>query len=463
MRRDMNGHTRVLVISYAFPPVGGAGVQRVSKLVKYLPYYGVVPSVLTVGNASVPLRDPSLERDLPEGVEIVRAPTLEPGYGAKRLAWTAAADDSSAPFPRLKRKMVAMARGALGPDPQVLWLPGSARALVRRFRSDGADDVIFISGPPFSQFLLAPLVRLRPGTALVLDYRDEWTTTRAAYEMGAGASDASWLESAVLRRADAVTTATEEFRESLLARFPFLDPARVHTIPNGYDPDDFSLCVEKPPADRFVLTYVGTVFRLTSARGLLEGIRCLRRRAPDLAKLLDVRFIGRIVETEAKHFEGCEELGVTRQGYLEHSRAMAALGGSHAALCLLEDLPGAERICPAKIFEILFLGRPCLAIAPDGALARLVRRYGLGEVIHPRDSDTIADTLASMLRGFRSGHPVALRYPTSLSNDISRFHRRRQAGEFAGVFRSAIRFARERNPIRAPLAHPWRRGAKIAS
>ncbi len=34
-------------------------------------------------------------------------------------------------------------------------------------------------------------------------------------------------------------TATEEFRENLLRRFSFLDPARVHAIPNGYDPDDF--------------------------------------------------------------------------------------------------------------------------------------------------------------------------------------------------------------------------------
>jgi len=71
---------RALVVAYAFPPVGGAGVQRVQKLVKYLPLYGVVPSVLTVANPSVPVRDASLELDLPKALEIVRAPTLEPGY-----------------------------------------------------------------------------------------------------------------------------------------------------------------------------------------------------------------------------------------------------------------------------------------------------------------------------------------------------------------------------------------------
>ena len=460
----MSARTRALIVSYAFPPVGGAGVQRVSKLVKYLPAHGITPSVLTVENASVPVRDPSLERDIPSEVKVIRAPTLEPGYGAKRLAWGAAADGSSTRSARLKKTIVGAARNLLGPDPQTLWLPGSARALALRLRSAEADDVIFISGPPFSQFLLAPLARLRPGTAVVLDYRDEWTTTRNVYEMGASKRDGGWIERAMLRRAHAVTTATDEFRSELLARFEFLDPSRVWAIPNGYDPEDFSSCIEKPPTDRFVLTYVGTVFRLTSARGLIDGLRCLRSSQPELARLLDVRFIGRIVETEEKYFEGAESLGVTRYGYVEHSKAVAALGGSHAALCMLEDLPGADRIYPAKIFEILFLGRPCLAIAPDGALARLMRRYGLGDVVHPRDSEGVARTLEGMLENFRSGTAVAVRHPTTLSDDISRFHRKRQAGEFARVFRAAIQFAGGQNARRPALQNPTRRRLeKVAS
>jgi hypothetical protein len=124
---------------------------------------------------------------------------------------------------------------------------------------------------------------------------------------------------------------------------------------------------------------------------------------------------------------------------------------------MLEDLPGAERIYPAKIFEIMFLGRPCLAIAPEGALSRLVRRYGLGEVVHPSDCEGIARTLSGMLHDFRCGTAATVRYPTTLSDDISRFHRRRQAGEFARVFRAAIRFAREGNLSRSAFEDARRR------
>ncbi len=432
---------RSLVVSYAFPPVGGAGVQRVLKLVKYLPSHGVTPTVLTVDNPSVPVHDESLGRDVPELTEVLRAPTFEPGYSAKRLAWNAAADGAPGVLARGKKQLVNVARQLLVPDPQVLWLPSAGLALGARLASPAADDVVFISGPPFSQFLLAALGRLRPKTAFVLDYRDEWTTTRGVYEMGGSARAGAWMERAILRAAHAVTTATEAFRSELLSRFDFLDPSRVHAIPNGYDPDDFPTPLPSPRTDRFVLTYVGTVFRLTSARGLLDAVRLLHAREPELGRLLDVRFVGRIVETEASSFEGTEAVGVQRLGYLEHAQALAELARSHAVLCLLDDLPGADRIYPAKIFEIMYLGRPCLALAPEGALASLVRDHALGEVIHPRDPEAIFAVLSRMLHAFRNGKaapPAAALHAAS----IDAFHRERQAGRFAQVFRAAALDAR---------------------
>jgi glycosyltransferase involved in cell wall biosynthesis len=424
---------RALVVSYVFPPVGGAGVQRVLKLVKYLPEHQIHADVLTAKDPSVPLQDASLLSDVPTQTCVLRARTFEPGYGAKEIAWRALASGEKAGAAlNLKRRAVALGRRLLIPDPQLLWLPAAQLALARRLISSRADDVIFISGPPFSQFLLAALSRLRRGTAVVLDYRDEWTMTSSAYEMSAATQLNEKLESAVLRCAHAVTTATEEFRRALLARFSWLDPGRVHAIPNGYDPDDFPDTLPQPRGERFVLTYSGTVFRLTSAAGFLEGLRRLHRAEPELAKLLEVRFVGRIVDTEERHFAGSEALGVTRYGYVEHARALAHLAESHAALCILDEVDGAERIYPAKIFEIMRLGRPCLALTPEGALATLVKRHRLGEVVHPRDPETMAGTLSRLLSAFRDNAA-----PPHAPQDIERFDRRVQAAEFARVFRRA--------------------------
>ena len=110
--------------------MGGAGVQRVLKLTKYLPEHGVVPTVLTVANPSVPTLDPSLARDFPPGLEVIRARTFEPGYGVKQAAWSHAAK-GSAPQAVARRALGSAASAAkqLLIDPQIL---AAARQLFLR-------------------------------------------------------------------------------------------------------------------------------------------------------------------------------------------------------------------------------------------------------------------------------------------------------------------------------------------
>ena len=167
-----------LLVAYAFPPVGGAGVQRVAKLAKYLPTYGVSTRVLTAKNPSVPLRDESLLADVPKSVEIIHAKTYEPGYEMKQAAWNAEAAKSKPTIKqRATQQAVKLAKQLLVPDAQVLWQPHAAMALGRRVARK-MDDAVLVTAPPFSQFISAPLVRLQRGVGLVLDYREEWRMDR---------------------------------------------------------------------------------------------------------------------------------------------------------------------------------------------------------------------------------------------------------------------------------------------
>ena len=56
---------RVLIITYYWPPSGGAGVQRWLKFSKFLPEFGWEPVILTVDPeyATYPVTDPSLIND----------------------------------------------------------------------------------------------------------------------------------------------------------------------------------------------------------------------------------------------------------------------------------------------------------------------------------------------------------------------------------------------------------------
>jgi hypothetical protein len=398
-----------------------------------------------VANPSVPLRDDSLAADVPRDVEVTRARTLEPDYRAKHAGWTARARGAAS---NVRNRALASAATLAGellfPDPQVLWQPAAQWALLTRIAAR-RDDAILVSGPPFSQFLLAPLARAG-GLGVVLDYRDEWWTLRHTYEMArtrVARALGDPVEAALLRRAHVVVTATNEFRERLLARFPWLLPERVVAIPNGYDPRDFPSPLPEPPRDRFVATYAGTVFAMMTARGLLGGLRRLHATDPALASHLRVRFVGRIVPTEAGAFEGSESLGVERVGYVPHAQVLPELAASHLALCMLEDVAGAESMYPAKIFELMYLRRPLLTLAPpESALARLVESHGMGTVVPPRDEHAIAEALRWRLRSFVRGENLLV--PWRNAPWLPRYDLRALAGEFAEILNRAVSQATRR-------------------
>ena len=71
-----DGDRRVLVLAYFFPPLGGAGVQRTLKFVRYLAPLGWRATVVTTRSRHYPVRDESLLEEIPEGTRVVRTPAV---------------------------------------------------------------------------------------------------------------------------------------------------------------------------------------------------------------------------------------------------------------------------------------------------------------------------------------------------------------------------------------------------
>ena len=68
---------KVLIITYYWPPSGGAGVQRWLKFVKYLRDFGWEPVIYTPSNPEFPVIDESLAKDIPTGKLIQLKSTLK--------------------------------------------------------------------------------------------------------------------------------------------------------------------------------------------------------------------------------------------------------------------------------------------------------------------------------------------------------------------------------------------------
>ena len=70
---------KILIITYYWPPSGGAGVQRWVKFVKYMTTMGIEPFVLTVhpDYATYPQTDLTLEKDIPDNVQVFYTKSFE--------------------------------------------------------------------------------------------------------------------------------------------------------------------------------------------------------------------------------------------------------------------------------------------------------------------------------------------------------------------------------------------------
>ena len=71
---------KVLVITYYWPPSGGAGVQRWVKFIKYFKDQNINPYIISVDPdfASYPVIDNSLINDIPENTNVYLTKTNEP-------------------------------------------------------------------------------------------------------------------------------------------------------------------------------------------------------------------------------------------------------------------------------------------------------------------------------------------------------------------------------------------------
>jgi glycosyltransferase involved in cell wall biosynthesis len=433
----------VLFIAYQFPPVGGAGVQRATKFVKYLPHWGWQPSVLTVSNPSVPLLDESLAADIPEGTIIRRARTWEPSYALKASVSGGNANgnhQNGTIRRRLKEVVRRVATLLLQPDPNILWMPNAIRE-GNRLLSQIPHDAIVATGPPFSSFVVGAKLSQKHDIPLVLDYRDEWEISSSYWENKRLDPLSQRIQSAmqakVVRSAQALVASTKSSARALeeVCR-KACSSAEVTWIYNGFDPDDFPPSSMAPRSSNgcYRIVYLGTLWNLTSVTPFVAAVQDLSLRRPDLAGKLELHFAGRRTAAQNAILAQLESspARLVEHPYLHHKEAVGLLCSADMLLLLLSDLPGLERVVPAKIFEYMAAQRPILAIAPRGETWELLRESPSGYPFMPRDIRELSRFLEQRIEPLvqkMNGSPIQHWNPT-------KYDRKNQARQLAVILNS---------------------------
>ena len=372
---------RVLVLAYYFPPVGGAGVQRTLKFVKYLSALGWDAAVISTRSRAYGARDESLVEEVPAATRVVRTAALPlaryVGYALYRL------------------RLMRLRAFVLWPDGGLGWMPFAFLAALRATRRD-RPDVLFSTSSPYGSHLVAGAVARLTHIPWVADFRDEWAANpHLAGQPRILTSLSRRAERAIARRASRIVVAAGDFAIEGVAS----DDRRRVEIVNGVDEDDLAAGTAGPPADRFVLAHVGSLYDLRDPAPALRALARLVEEGAVPGDKLEVRLVGNVW---IPNFSAPPGLPVRVTGYVEHRRAVAEMA---AATALLLYVPQDDLAPSGKLFEYLASGRPLLCLASERNLAsRLVTEWGAGIVADPEDETAIAAAFAELWRRWQEGN-----------------------------------------------------------
>lgn len=381
---------KVLMIAHQFPPIGGSGVQRTVKFIKYLPEFGWKGTVFTRQAKKAPLTDATLNRDIPQDTKVYRS-----------AAW----DLSEWIFPlNLAGKYIR--RRVLVPDGERLWeVFGQKRAI--RLAQTGEFSLLYSTSQPFSTHLLAMAIKNAcPLLPWVVDLRDEWTNNAFVKAYGYRPSRIrreKMMERRIFEMADAIVINTPFMRDNSVRDHPDLRD-KFHVIPNGFDREDFAGLQPARRNDRFTLTYTGLIYGNTSPETVFRAVSGLIRENRVDPEKICLRFIGRFKVGQLEKMAEDYYLDdvIEALPYMPHRESIQNLIWSDAVLLLLGE--GTEAIYTGKLMEYINTGRPILASVPaDGAAASLISETKTGFAADCGDVGTTAKHFLTLYENWQKG------------------------------------------------------------
>lgn len=413
-------HNRVLIITYYWPPSGGAGVQRWFKFAKYLPEYGWEPVILTIDPeyAAYPVTDKSLAAEMPEGLKVftTKATDFFKIYKKDKskipTAGFASSIDNS-----FKGKLLRFIRGNFFiPDPRKGWNRYAFRKACELIESMNISHVITTSPPHSTQLMGNKLKKRFPSIKWIADLRDPWTDIYyydLFYPTPVSRAIDRRYENLVLTRADLLITVGHNLSEAFRLKNRSVNE-KIHVITNGYDDKDFHDLHINNPA-RFTITYVGTLSEVYPIDSFLEALSGIK-------KDFLLRFAGTVPqEIRSKIIKAAGEDRTEFIPYCPHSEAVRIMTESSMLLLIIPKTKQSKVITTGKVFEYIASRRPVLYIGPeDGDAAVILHNCGHKGVFNGKVSSEISEFINHEIEN-----------PSGLMNEASEYSRKNLTGKLA--------------------------------
>ena len=425
--------SKVLIITYYWPPAGGPGVQRLLKFAKYLPEFGWDPIILTVKKGNFPAYDGSLLDEVPSQIKVYKTTNYEPDVIYRQLSGSKKEKIPVAVLAQRdlswKKKIAHWIRLNLFiPDAKIGWIKPALKT-AEKICFQEKIDLIMSSSPPPTTHLIARKLKQKTGIKWIADFRDPWTKIhyyRSVKRHKFAIRKDEVLEKSVLTECNAITTASRKFQELLP-----IPPDKIRmTITNGFDEEVSD--VHAVSDDKFTMVHTGGLSSNRYYEDFFRGLKDFLSEEKYLMKtrLLLVGNVDHEIVNKIREYVPERVLEIT--GYLPHQKAVEKMQNAAVNLIFLEQLTDYKGHIPGKIFEYIKVKRQILGAGdPEGDAAEIIRKSGCGEV-YPAGSNwrSIIQNYFGMWK-----NNVSLRID---QNYIDQFHRRKLTEKLSNLMNEIL-------------------------
>ncbi|MBK7104709.1 MAG: glycosyltransferase family 4 protein [Ignavibacteriae bacterium] len=392
---------KVLIITYYWPPAGGAGVQRVLKFAKYLPQFGWTPIILTVENPDCPVIDETLLNDIPAECKVYKSKAIEPFEIYKKLT----GKDKSYKIPSdvitkstnlsFTEKISKWIRINLFiPDAKIGWKYFAVKEGLKIIRKEKV-DLIFSTSPPHTVQLIAKKLARFTKLKWVADFRDPWMEIVHYQNLQRNSLTKlidQNLEKKVLQNADSIITISADIVNLFKSKN---GEKKYFVIPNGFDETDFHK-TEKVKNNIFTIAYTGVI---TKTRVPFVFLSALKKFLNEDG-ITNVKFIiaGKTCSEFSKEVRKLNLKNyVEEKGFLPHHESTNILQNADVLLLIIDDVPNNKGFLTGKIFEYLGSKKPIFAVGPiDGNANEIIIKSDCGKMVDYKDEAIAYNLLKEM-------------------------------------------------------------------
>ena len=427
----MSSKKKVLIITYYWPPSGGSGVQRWLKFSKYLRDFNIEPVIYTVDNPSYPIKDTSLESEIPLGLEVLKQPIFEPNsflsiFGNNKKKESAGFLN---PNPTLLGRFFQYVRANYFiPDARKFWIKPSVKFLSNYLKNNEI-DVLITTGPPHSMHIIGLVLRDKFKIKWISDFRDPWTEIDYFQQLPLtkkANKKHHQLEQEVLEKSDMVIVVGETMKKKFLKH-----NHNIEVLTNGFDSYENSLTIELD--SNFSITHVGLMNADRNPTILWEVLYEISSENIDFKNNLRIKFIGKIDDTVIQDIQVFNPKNIVRIPYLDHEEVRKYQASSQVLLLSINHVPSAKGIITGKIFEYLQAKRPILGIGPeDGDAAAILKKTNAGNIVGFNNKVELKAAVLKLYKDFKEEKLFVN------SINIEQFHRKNITRQLAQVIKKVV-------------------------